>query len=324
MNLHHAQRGSLMIIAVVMIVVVGFLSSVAAFLSVSQLSASTDNNGSVEALYLADSGLERGIRQWLQNPGTYVSEGPVTLGNGTFTITVSATDATGAPLPANQRRIVSLGQVAAAAGTAERSTEAIVQLGGGGFTEPFPDINNWLTAGPSGDRFYLGCSLSGSNIRSPYTQGSVFVDLTDNAPGSTGGAFRAEGFAGSNRERLGGYRERSLSTPMAAGDNITLDFWYKKIRGSPTPSNMMMAIDLVATDGTVYRPWSDCTVGDVAWTSLSVPWTVPAGMTIDRIRLSYYFQNANGKKKDTIGAAASELFDQIVLFSPINWQDVVP
>jgi hypothetical protein len=130
--------------------------------------------------------------------------------------------------------------------------------------------------------------------------------------------------AGKNQEELGGYNERTLDYPLLSGEKISLNFWYKKILGQPTPLNMMMAIDLVASDGTVYRPWSDCNVSDVAWTSISVPWTVPSGMTIDRIRLSYYFQNANGKKKDTIGAAASELFDQLVLFSPINWQDVVP
>ena len=318
------QRGSLLIIAVVMIVIIGFLSTVITSLSVGQGNADLDDAGSTQALYLADSGLERGIRQWLQNPGTYTGEGPVSFGSGTFTVTVSTTDASGAPLSANQRRIDSAGEVATAGGTAKRTAEIIAQTAGWQFNEPFPDLNNWLTTGPNGDTFYIGCSLNGLHTTVPYTQGSAFVDATENAPGSTGGAFRAQVVAGKNREELGGYNERTLTDPLLSGQSISLNFWYKKILGVPTPLDMMMAIDLVATDGTVYRPWSDCTVGDVAWTSLSVPWTVPAGMTIDRIRLSYYIQNANGKKKDTIGAAASELFDQIVLFSPINWQDVVP
>jgi hypothetical protein len=324
------QRGALLIIAVVLIVVIGFLVSVVTSLSVGQVDADQDYARSTEALYLAESGLERGIYQWLQNPGTYTGEGPTALGSGTFTVTVSTTDATGAALPSNQRRIDGVGQVAAAGGSVARTTQAIVQLGNGaGFTEPFPDINNWLTVGPSGDRFYTGCSLSGSNTRSPLTQGSVSFDSTENAPGSSGGAFRAEVTAGNNGEQFGGYRQFTLSSSLAAGDNITLNFWYEKIRGRPAPNNMMMAIDLVASDNTVYRLWSNCTAGNIAWTSDSVAWTVPAGKTINRIRLGYYFRNSNGGRSRRATASA-ELFDQIVLSDPsgttgvLSQQEVVP
>ena len=318
------QRGSLLIVAVILIVVMGFLATVITSLSVGQGNADIDDAGSTEALYLADSGLERGIRQWLQNPSTYSGEGPISFGGGDFTVTVSTTDSSGAPLSSNQRRIDSVGEMTTVGGTAKRTAEIIAQTAGWQFNEPFPDINNWLTTGPNGDTFYIGCNLNGQHTTVPYTMGSIYVDTSENAPGSTGGAFRAEVVAGKNREEFGGYNERTLDYPLLSGEKISLNFWYKKILGQPTPLDMMMAIDLVASDGTVYRPWSDCNVSDVAWTSISVPWTVPSGMTIDRIRLSYYLRNANGKKKDTIGAAASELFDQIVLFSPINWQDVVP
>lgn len=336
-----SQRGSLLIIAVVMIVVVGFLSTVTAFLSVSQVDAGAETDRSAEALYLAESGLERGIRRWLQNPTTYSGEGPVALGGGNFTVSVSTTNDAGVALPANQRRIISLGKAASAA----RTTEAIVQLGGGdGFVEPFPNLNNWPTVGPDGDRFYVGCSLNGTNTRSPYTEGTVAVDFTENAPGSSGGAFRAEVTAGRRGEELGGYYERTLSTRFTRGDDITLDFWYKKVMGSPTPSNMMMAIDLVATNDTVYRVWSDCTANNIGWTAASVTWTVPNGRTIDRIRLSYDIQNRNGGGGGGRGrgrgrgggggrtAASAELFDQIVLTGPggggvtgvLSFQDPVP
>lgn len=316
------QRGALLIIAVVLIVVIGFLSAVVTSLSVGQVDADQDYARSTEALYLAESGLERGIYQWLQNPSAYTGEGPTALGSGTFTVTVSTTDATGAPLPSNQRRIDSVGQVATAGGSAARSTEVIAQISGWQINEPFPDINNWLTAGPSGDNFYVGCSLNGSHITSPYTQGTISFDSTNNAPGSTGGAFRAQVVAGTSGEELAGYREHAFASPLVSGQSITLGLWYKKILGAPTPSNMMMAVDLVASDNTVYRLWSDCTVSDIAWTSASVAWTVPAGKTIDRLRLAYDIHNGNKKKG---GAAASaELFDQLVLYSPINWQEVVP
>ena len=317
----HRQRGSLLIIAVVMIVIIGFLSTVITTLSVGQASADQDAARGAEAFYVSESGLERGIHQWLQNPGSYTGEGPTALGSGTFTVTVSATDAAGTPLPGNQRRIDSLGQVAAVGGTATRTAEMIAEAAGWGTNEPFPDINNWLSTGPGGDTFYVGCMLSGASTTSPYAQGTVAYDAADSAPGSSGGAFRAEVTAGNSLEQLGGYNQRTLSYHLAGGQSITLDFWYKKVLGTPTPNAMMMALDLVASDNTVYRPWSDCTVGSSAWTFASVPWTVPAGKTIDRIRLSYYLQNGNGSGPV---AASAELFDQLVLYSPVSWQEAIP
>jgi len=131
MTTRRRQRGSLLIIAAVLIVVIGFLSTVAVSLSVNQTRTAVEDLGGAQAFYLAESGLERGIAQWGTNLA-YTGEGPTTFGGGTFTVAVATTDADGAPLPANQRRFTSTGQVSAAGGYDSRVTEAVAQAAGGG------------------------------------------------------------------------------------------------------------------------------------------------------------------------------------------------
>lgn len=326
MTTPHSQRGSLMIIAVVLIVIIGFLASTAAYLSVGQARAGLDTARGTEALYLAESGLEHGVYQWLANPGVYTGGGPTALGNGSFTVTVNTTDFNGALLPANQRRISSMGAVANVGGAATRTAEVIVQTGGSGFTEPFPNINNWLATGPAGNAFNTSCPPTVTNITTPSTQGTASYTATDNAPGSTGGAFRAAITTSSGKNTFSGYNQRTLTAPLAAGTNITLSFAYKKVLGTPVADDLMMAVDMVATDNTVYRLWSNCTPANVNWTSVSVPWTVPGGKTVNRIRLGYFIKDKTGAPRSV---ASAILFDHVVLTAPgassgvLAWRQVV-
>ncbi len=323
-----AQRGSLLIVAVVMIVVMGFLGSAVAFLATSQVSSNVNQAHASKALFIAESGLERGMRQWSLSPSTYTGEGPVVFADGDFTISVSTNDASGNPLPANQRRISSSGRVATQGGNAVRVTEVIAEISAAGVSEPFNDISAWPTAGPAGDTFNRACPPTVDNITAPASTGWVTYDPTENAPGSTGGAFRAEVDATVANGRLSGYREHGLPAPFAAGDNLLLDFWYRKIRDKGKTDNMMMAIDLVASDNTVYRLWSDCQIQKINWTNTSLNWTVPAGKSINRIRLAFDVKNDNKVKKNE---AYAVLFDEVNLSGPggggisvSNWQDVIP
>ena len=322
----HSQRGSLMIIAVVLIVIIGFLASTAAYLSVSQARSGLDTARSAEAMYLAESGLEHGTYQWLANPTTYTGGGPTAFGNGSFTVTVNTTDANGAVLPANQRRIISVGLVANVGGAATRTAEVIVQSGGG-FTEPFPNINNWLASGPAGNPFNTSCPPTTTNITTPSTQGTASYIATDNAPGSTGGAYQAAITAASGQNTFSGYNQRTLTSALTSGMNITLSFAYKKILGTPTSADLMMAVDMVATDNTVYRLWSNCTLANINWTTVSVPWIVPSGKSVNRIRLGYFITDRTGARPSVTGAI---LFDHMVLAAAgatngvISWRQIVP
>ena len=94
----------------------------------TMVASSTQSGGmhisSAQALFIAESGLEKAIRQRsLSN--TYVGEGPVAMGQGSYTITVFNTDFGGAALPSGQRRLRSVGQV----DNATRTVEAIVRTG---------------------------------------------------------------------------------------------------------------------------------------------------------------------------------------------------
>ena len=127
------QRGSLLIVAIILIVIVSLLSAIITSLFSGRSRADIDNTAAAKALYLAESGLERGIREWSLNPGTYVGEGPLAFGAGTFTVLPpDDLDFSGAPLPANRKHITSTGTVPVAGGNAMRTFEAIVESSAGG------------------------------------------------------------------------------------------------------------------------------------------------------------------------------------------------
>ena len=324
----HSQQGSLLIVAVVMIVVIGFLGGAVSFLVVSQVSSGVDQARSDEANYIAESGLERGIRQWSLSPSAYVGEGPVAFGRGSFTIALSANDVLGNPLPANQRRITSSASVPSQGGNAVSTMETVAQINSASFTDPFPNISGWPSVGPSGDPFNRACPPTADNITAPANTGWVTYDPTENAPGSTGGALRAEVNTTVANGRLSGYRQRNLAAPYVAGSNLALDFWYMKIRDKGKTDTMMMALDLVATDNTVYRLWSDCQIKKINWTNVNLNWSIPAGKTLDRVRLSFDVKNDNKVKKNE---AYAVLFDHIILTGPggggisiVSWEDVIP
>lgn len=125
MNGARHQRGFLLIVAVILIVVAATMAAVIVTLTAGSGQAGAENTDSARAFFVAESGLEKGIRQRsLDN--TYAGEGPTTSGPGTFTVSVFSTDYDGATaLAAGLRRIRSVGQV----GSATRTVEAIVRPG---------------------------------------------------------------------------------------------------------------------------------------------------------------------------------------------------
>lgn len=310
MGMHHSQRGALIIAAVFLVVVVGLLASIMTSLFAGNLRAGTERAGVTAALALAESGLERGARELTLAPAAYTGEGPVPFGNGSFTITVSDLDAGGSPLPPGQKRVISTGAVPTVDDTLARTVDAVVTLSGILFSDSFPDIANWPTSGPSGDAFNRACT--GSDITTTAaTQGTVSHDPVEDG-GSGDGSFTARTVAGNSGERLTGYREHALSQALGAGTSVSLDFSYAKFKGKPNPAAMMMAIDAVATDGTVYRLWSDCGTTPVNWqTAATIFWTVPAGKTVDGLRLGFDIRNGTGGGNNQQPSAVH--FDELTL-----------
>ncbi|MDH3371351.1 MAG: hypothetical protein OEM31_08485, partial [Gammaproteobacteria bacterium] len=120
------QRGFLLITSVVMIVIAAVVLSVMVFLSTTGNQATVRHLSSKQALFIAEAGIEKAIRNWklsLNPPTPYTGEPTTPFANGTFTVTIDSTDFSGAPLPADQLRFISVGT--AAGGVAMRVAEAI-------------------------------------------------------------------------------------------------------------------------------------------------------------------------------------------------------
>lgn len=125
----------------------------------------------------------------------------------------------------------------------------------------------------------------------------------------------AQVVGGKSGERLAGYNEYTFGSAIPSNTPVSLDFWYQKYRGKPSADILNMAVDLVATDGALFRLWSECQPRTLSWqAATTIDWQVPAGVTIDRIRLAYDIQNqvttAGGPK---VGASVS--FDEISMTS---------
>jgi hypothetical protein len=115
------QRGFLLIAAVVLIVVAALVLTVIVFLSTTGSISSARHVSSSQALFIAESGIEKGIRAWKLNPA-YAGETGTSFANGSFTVTTSPNDYSGNPLPAGRKRFVSVGTVG---GNAARTVNAI-------------------------------------------------------------------------------------------------------------------------------------------------------------------------------------------------------
>ena len=117
------QRGFLLITAVVLIVTVGLLAAVITFLSAGNVLSGAQHASSAKALFIAESGLEKGAREFSLS-GTYTGETNTPFGDGNFTVTTSPNDFSDNPLPSGNIRIISVGTVTG--DNAARTTEAIV------------------------------------------------------------------------------------------------------------------------------------------------------------------------------------------------------
>lgn len=315
MNHMQSQRGSLIIVVVILIVVVGLLASTITFMFVGAERASVQYVDATSALLFAESGIEKGIREISLN-SSYTGEGPTNFGAGRFTISVSTQDASGNPLPAGQRRVTSQGAIGNV-NASMRSVETIVQTSAIRFLDPFNgNIANWSVQSPNGIAFLRTCP-SGNTVTST-TQGTVSYDI-DNTPGSLGGSFEAE-ITGKKHVRTG-YHEATMT--IAENTPVALEFWYKKIRRL-RPVEMMMAIDFVSTTNNVYRIWSNCTLDSTAGWVNPPPtiWTVPAGETINGIRLVYDLENPRNATATTVR------FDDVKLSlsggTILSWREVFP
>lgn len=294
---YRRQRGSLMIVTIVMILVLGFMGVAITSMSATSTYNAVDDMTANEAFYLAESGLQRGIREWTLDQG-YTGEGPINFGNGSFTVAAPVI------LSATQAQIISTATVPTVNGDVTRTVSATVALGGPLASNLTDDVNNWPTEDLTNNQGTLSVVSGGLRFRTDNTNGADYS----------------------------GYRETGTAPPLITlnqGDTINLDLEYKKrwTGGGANPSAMDMAVELVSTTGTSYVIWSENTIfNNNSWlTALTTNWTVPPGVTINRIRLSFDLQrNGNGRRPQVF-------FRNILITSAggsgssiVSWQEDIP
>jgi len=129
---HFRQRGfAVLMAAIILVVIIMVVLSIGLNMSATGVYDSGAQNNSVEALFLAESGVERAAWRFVNGTAcNALGEAAISHGRGQFTIGNGlATDFNGLALPANRCRVTVTGETAGAIRTSRR-VEAIVESGG--------------------------------------------------------------------------------------------------------------------------------------------------------------------------------------------------
>ncbi|MGA3084666.1 MAG: hypothetical protein ABSE95_07705 [Thermodesulfobacteriota bacterium] len=113
------NAGIALITAIIIIVVISALGVVIGALFSSKMAGTSNHLLSVQAQFIAEGGLERGIYQYAANCSGYAGESNTPLGGGNFTITLYTTDFSGNSLT-GQARIRSTATIAGATRVVEQ------------------------------------------------------------------------------------------------------------------------------------------------------------------------------------------------------------
>ncbi|BAV32703.1 hypothetical protein SCL_0381 [Sulfuricaulis limicola] len=271
------QRGFLLIAAVVLIVVAALLLSVTVWFPVVDNQATVRHLGSKQALFIAGSGIERGIRQWsLDN--SYAGEGPVSFGEGSFTVTTHDDDFQGAALPATKKRIRSVGQVA---DTGMRVVEVIARRTAL-FLEQFPGSAGFAADWPTQ-------ILTNNEGSSGFDAANCPVATCPDTLAGSGSMLIRTTPAGPN-DRVTGYREQALATPVVTGaGGLTVDIGVAFDKSGGNVNTNTVSVRLFDSAANVLTSvWSDSALTTAGWVLDEVTGVVlPANRHYDRIRLYF-------------------------------------
>jgi hypothetical protein len=113
------NSGMSLVTALIVVVVIGFLGVVVASLSGTNTGGAVDRLSSMRAQFVAEGGLEKGIKGYTSDCVNYGGEANVALGGGQFTVEVFSTDFAGIALT-SRKRIRSTGTSAGAVRVVEQ------------------------------------------------------------------------------------------------------------------------------------------------------------------------------------------------------------
>ncbi|MGQ0651582.1 MAG: hypothetical protein ACT4P4_04810 [Betaproteobacteria bacterium] len=217
-----SQRGVALLITVLLIIAVaGFGALVAGSISSSDITASSRQGDAVEALYAAETGLERALKRF--NDGTAcasLGEGPVNVTAGrTFTVTAFTTGFSSASLTSTQCRVQSVGSVSSSGVT--RTVQVIMDkslVGGPAVNAGFnnPPNTSGTPSGWTGAVFdYTGGPDARTGTGVPNCTRSAYTVKAD-----TGGSAANGSTAGNLNPNF----------TVPAGTVITVTFDYRVVR----------------------------------------------------------------------------------------------
>jgi len=245
MRQRKAQRGFLLITAVVLVVVVSLLVGAMAFMFVTGSQSGADNLQSGQALFIAEAGLERALRQKTLS-SAYTGETNTSYANGSFTITTYSTDFSGNPLLTGWVRMMSVGTTST--GGASRTVEAIV--GAQNLFPPAANADFNSTSPPNTNPCVIG-SCTPANWNLSTTPAGVFQPWDDTGGPETPptrAAYAVKPTTGTSTATNAG--SFAFLTPMVvtAPTTLSLTFNYKVVTTGATSSEVQLTF--TTTDGT--------------------------------------------------------------------------
>lgn len=268
------QRGAVTaIMTLILLAVIGYILVIALNLAASDVYDTAAQEASTEALFLAESGLERaGKRLQTTACASLVPDPDQSLGGGSFSTPSSS--------------IVSALCRVRVAGSVRQAVRTIEgDFSSGGFVEHFPSqvdfTANWTVAVTIDTN--PGASTKG------------YGTLYGNAPGSSGGHIFGRPSASGSNDRLQFAATRSLGTETftaVSGVPVNIGFYWRKTNsntGGGRPH--ILRFNLMDTTGATYLVWEDTVRRNMAtWQAESIA-LVPApamiGKTINRIQLFF-------------------------------------
>ncbi|OPY70627.1 MAG: hypothetical protein A4E57_00471 [Syntrophorhabdaceae bacterium PtaU1.Bin034] len=116
------NKGSALVLAVVFLVVTSLLALAFTYMFQTHTASNLNMVSSMKGFYIAEGGIEKGIKSYKANCSGYTGEEGTSLGGGAFTVEVVTTDFSGTALSSNKRRLRSTGVI----GGSTRIVEQIV------------------------------------------------------------------------------------------------------------------------------------------------------------------------------------------------------
>lgn len=291
----HERGAATAMLALFLLVMAAFALLIALNMGASDITDSAAHNDATEALFLAESGLERASKRFADGiPCADLAEPAIPLGRGTFTIQA-------AEFTANICRITVLGTVRAANRVIRGDATTLLY-------EPFPDANS-LIAWPE--------TVIKKKGESKFDAASALADNT--------GSLIMQTDKG-KIQKFEAYRQRTLQNNIAGPQTVTLNLAYKKKFTGVAPKDQKLGVYLAAADGTLslVAEFKDKSKADVWVDSGKLSFNVPAGTVIEGVRLYYKLESGNSNDSQVfIWADNVRLTTSAELFPLKAWTEVV-